>query len=81
MYSCSEGVASNPGSHPAFRRLQYEKLDESLGSRLVRERTLVCHCHNFRGCIQLEKQIKLGHSQRTHQAGVVVEVDRERRLT
>ena len=37
-------VASNPGSHPAFRRLQYgkalfrtasdEKLDESLGLRL-----------------------------------------------
>ena len=36
-------LASNPGSHPAFRRLQYgkaectasdEKLDESLGSRL-----------------------------------------------
>ena len=27
-------IASNPGSHPAFCRLQYEKLDESLGSRL-----------------------------------------------
>ena len=23
-----------PGSHPAFRRLQYEKLDENLGPRL-----------------------------------------------
>ena len=35
-------LASNPGSHPAFRRLQFvlqatksEKLDESLGSRLL----------------------------------------------
>ena len=36
-------LASSPGSHPAFRRLQYEKrstvsdekLDESLGSRLM----------------------------------------------
>ena len=36
-----EPLASVPGSHPAFRRLQYEsgasdeKLDESLGPRLM----------------------------------------------
>ena len=35
----SENLASNPGSHPAFA--SDEKLDESLGSRLVKTAVLV----------------------------------------
>ena len=35
MKEASLCLASNPGSHPAFRTASDEKLDESLGSRLV----------------------------------------------
>ena len=35
-------LAWNPGSHPAFRCLQDEKLDESLGSRLDSITLIAC---------------------------------------
>ena len=38
-----EILALVPGSHPAFRRLQYdEKLDESLGPRLMKFSVVNC---------------------------------------